>query len=259
MTTVREIERLLGDYRAWLRDKTTLREVSESWVEITTPYLDRHNDALQIYARSNNGGYVLTDDSYVVRDLEASGCNLESQKRKDLLKMTLNGFGVQMKDDALEVHATSENFPARKHSLIQAMLAVNDLFYLASPIVQSLFFEDVIAWLDASEVRYTPKVKFTGISGFDHLFDFVIPKSPKEQQPERILQAINRPTRDSAEAFIYAWSDTREVRPTDSRAYAVLNDVEQQVSPGVMDAFRNYQISPVLFTRRADFAGELAA
>jgi hypothetical protein len=139
------------------------------------------------------------------------------------------------------------------------MLAVNDLFYLASPIVQSLFFEDVIAWLDASEVRYTPKVKFTGTSGFDHLFDFVIPKSPRKQQPERILQAINRPTRDSAEAFIYAWSDTRDVRPTDSKAYAVLNDVEQQVSAGVTDAFRNYQISPVLFSRRTDFAGELAA
>jgi hypothetical protein len=259
MTTAHEIERLLSDYRAWLKDKTTLREVNESWVEITTPYLDRHNDALQIYTRSNNGGYILTDDGYIVRDLEASGCNLESQKRKDLLRMTLNGFGVQMKNDSLEVHASAESFPARKHNLIQAMLAVNDLFYLASPVVQSLFFEDVIAWFDANEIRYTPKVKFTGTSGFDHLFDFVIPKSPKEQQPERIVQAINRPTRDSAEAFIYAWSDTRDVRPSDSRAFAVLNDAEQQVSPGVMDAFRNYHINPVLFTRRDAFAGELAA
>jgi hypothetical protein len=30
---------------------------------ITTPYLDRHNDTLQIYARSENGALVLTDDS----------------------------------------------------------------------------------------------------------------------------------------------------------------------------------------------------
>ena len=62
MTTVQEIERLLNDYRAWLKDKTTLREVNGSWVEITTPYLDRHNDALQICAREEDGGYVLTDD-----------------------------------------------------------------------------------------------------------------------------------------------------------------------------------------------------
>ena len=100
-------------------------------------------------------------------------------------------------DRLLEVQTSPENFPARKHNLIQAILAVNDLFYLASPIVESLFFEDVVAWLEANDIRYTPKVKFTGTSGFDHLFDFVIPKSPRKQ-PERIVQAINRPTRDTA-------------------------------------------------------------
>ena len=39
----------LGIEGLWLKDKTTLREVDGEWVEITTPYLDRHNDALQIY------------------------------------------------------------------------------------------------------------------------------------------------------------------------------------------------------------------
>src|SRR5258708_4258855 len=199
----------------------------------------------------------LTDDGYTVQDLEASGCNLNTEKRQDLLKMTLNGFGVRMNQEALEVHASPENFPMRKHNLIQAMLAVNDLFYLAKPVVESLFFEDVIAWLEANEIRYTPKVKFTGISGFDHLFDFVIPKS--RRQPERIVQAINRPTRDNAEAFIYAWSDTREVRPPESKAYAVLNDVEQQISGGVIDAFRNYQIHAVPWSSRGQVATELAA
>jgi len=258
MTTTHEIEKLLNDYRAWLKDKTTLRELNSEWVEITTPYLDRHNDALQIYARGENGGYVLTDDSYTIHDLEASGCNLNTEKRQDLLKMTLKGFGVRMNSEALEVHASPENFPTRKHNLIQAILAVNDLFYLAQPVVESLFFEDVIAWLDASDVRYTPKVKFTGISGFDHLFDFVIPKSAN-RQPERIIQAINRPTRDTAEVFIYKWSDTREVRPADSKAYAVLNDFDQSISAGVLDAFRNYQIHPVPWSSRSEVVVELAA
>lgn len=257
MTILQEIEKLLSDYSVWLRDKTTLREIDENWVEITTPFLDRHNDALQIFARVQNGGYVLTDDSYTVHDLEACGCNLDTEKRKELLKMTLTGFGVRMNNEALEVHASSDNFSARKHNLIQAILAVNDLFYLASPIVQSLFIEDVLGWLEANEVRYTPKVKFTGISGFDHLFEFVIPKSRK--QPERIVQPINRPTRDSAEAFIYAWSDTREVRPPDSKAYAVLNDMDQSISSGVLDAFRNYQIRPVPWSLRGELVTELAA
>jgi hypothetical protein len=229
MTTVQEIERLLKDYRAWLKD-----------------------------ARSENGGYVLTDDSYTVHDLEASGCNLNTEKRRDLLKMTLNGFGVRMNGEAIEVHASTDTFPARKHNLIQAILAVNDLFYLAKPVVESLFFEDVVAWLDANDIRYTPKVKFPGVSGFEHLFDFVIPKSPRKQ-PERIVQAINRPTRDNTESFIHAWSDTREVRPPESKAYAILNDIEQSIQGGVLDAFRNYQIQAVPWSRRGEIAPELAA
>ncbi len=137
--SVAEIEKLMDDYRMWLKDKTTLRQTNGEWVEITTPYLDRHNDALQIYARRENGGFVLTDDSYIIHDLEASGCNLNTDKRKDLLRMTLNGFGVKLNNDAIEVLATAESFPLRKHNLIQAMLAVNDLFYLAKPVVESLF------------------------------------------------------------------------------------------------------------------------
>ena len=170
--------------------------------------------------------------------------------------MTLNGFGIRLNNDALEVHATPQNFPVRKHNLIQAMLALNDLFYLAKPVVESLFMEDVIAWLEHNEIRYTPRVKFMGVSDYDHLFDFVIPKSKK--QPERILQAINRPTRETAEAFIYKWTDTREVRPVDSKAYAVLNDSEQPVSGGVLDAFRNYEIHPVLWGQRGEVVSELA-
>ena len=253
--SVAEIEKLLHDYRAWLRDKTTLREIDGEWVEITTPYLDRHNDALQIYARSENGGYVLTDDSYTIHDLRASGCNLDTEKRHDLLRMTLNGLGVKLQNEALEVHATAENFPLRKHNLVQAMLAVNDLFYLAKPVVESLFFEDVVMWLEANEIRYTPNVKFTGTSGYDHRFDFVIPKS--RNQPERVLQAITRPTRDTALTFINAWTDTRQVRPAASKAFAVLNDTEQPISGSVIDALRSYQIQPVPWHDRAQIVPEI--
>lgn len=40
---INEVQSLLDQYWAWLRDKTTLRQIND-WVEITTPYLDRHND-----------------------------------------------------------------------------------------------------------------------------------------------------------------------------------------------------------------------
>jgi hypothetical protein len=252
-----EIKNLIDEYMLWLKDKTTLRQIDGDWVEITTPYLDRHNDYLQIYARRENGRFLLTDDGYTLTDLKQTGCSLDSKKRKDLLKMTLNGFGIQLDGEALVTRASSRDFALRKHNLIQAMLAVNDLFYLAVPLVASLFLEDVTAWLELYEIRYTQNIKFTGASGYDHLFDFVIPKS--RQQPERILKAINRPSRDTAEALVWAWVDTRETRSPESRAYALLNDTERDLASNVLDAFYNYEIRPVLWSRREQYQPELAA
>jgi hypothetical protein len=251
-----EVHALIDQYWVWLRDKTTLRQIND-WVEITTPYLDRHNDHLQIYLKRRNGGFVLTDDGYILQDLEHSGCKIEGEKRQNLLKMTINGFGVQRDNLALLVHASADNFAVRKHNLVQAMLAVNDLFYLAAPMVKSLFYEDVVAWLDLSEIRYTPRVKFTGKSGYDHLFDFVIPKSRHE--PERIVKAISRPNRDTAEALAFAWIDTKEVRPPESRAFAVLNDSEHPISEDVLDALRSYDVESVLWSQRDKIRQELAA
>jgi hypothetical protein len=253
---IEEIQNLIDNYVRWLKDKTVLRQVKD-WVEITTPYLDRHNDYLQIYAKRQNGGYLLTDDGYVLEDLEQSGCKLESAKRQALLRITLNGFGVQTNEGRLEIHASPDNFGLRKHNLIQAMLAVNDLFYLAVPVIASLFYEDVVAWLDLHEIRYTPKVKFTGKSGYDHLFDFVIPKS--RTRPERILHTINRPSRDTAQVLAFSWIDTKEVRPPDSRAYALLNDSDQTISTSVLDALINYDVNPILWSRREEVRKELAA
>jgi hypothetical protein len=105
-------------------------------------------------------------------------------------------------------------------------------------------------------VRYTPKVKFTGTSGYDHLFDFVIPKS--RRAPERILKAINRPSRATAETFIHAWSDTRAVRSPESQAYAILNDSEQAVPAEVPEALGAYNIRPVTWSRREEVGERLA-
>ena len=251
-----EMRELLDQYWSWLRDRTSVRELNE-WVEITTPYLDRHNDYLQIYATVGNGGIRLTDDGYVLEDLKQSGVTFDTPRRRTLLEMTLNGFGVRNNGTALEVTASETNFCIQKHNLVQAMLAVNDLFCLASPRVTSVFLEDVITWLDGSDVRYTPKVKLTGSSGFDHVFDFVIPKSP--QRPERVVRSFNQPDRQSAQTMVFSWIDTKEARPAESSAYAILNDSERPVPQGVPDAMRSYGIHPVLWSTRNEAVTELAA
>jgi hypothetical protein len=254
---IEEIEKMVEQYINWLKDKTTLKQVDDNWVQITTPYLDRHNDCLQIYTKKQNSGYIITDDGYIINDLLNSGCKLNTPRRQELLKMTLAGFGVRKNGDTLEIHAARNNFPIKKHNLLQAMLAVNDLFFLASPMVSSLFYEDVTTWLDLHDIRYTPKVKFNGKSGYDHMFDFVIPKS--KVKSERIVQTINNPSRDTAEALVFKWLDTRAVRPPQSRAFALLNDQNTTISQGVIDALKNYDTIPVLWSERDEIQEELAA
>lgn len=253
---INEIQGLIQSYSDWLRDNTTLKEI-DSWVEITTPYLDRHNDCLQIYAKRQEGGYLLTDDGYILDDLELSGCSIESDKRKTLLFATAQGFGIEVNGKELQIRASSEDFSLRKHNLLQAMLAVNDLFYLASPNIANLFFEDVTAWLDQSDIRHSPRVKFTGVSGYDHLFDFVIPKS--RVQPERMLSTINRPTRESAQTTAFSWLDTKEVRAQGSQAYALLNDGERPIPAGVQEALQAYDLKPIRWSERDQVREELAA
>jgi len=253
---IEEIAHLMEKYSAWLRSEVALREIGE-WVEVTTPYLDRHNDYLQLYVGRVDGGFVLTDDGHTIEDLMISGCKLDSKKRQDLLRMTLNGFGVRQNGDKLTVKASEADFPLRKHNLVQAMLAVNDLFYVASPMVTNLFLEEVTEWLDQNEIRYVPKVKFTGKSGYDHVFDIAIPKSRK--RPERIVRAMSRPDREAAQVMAFAWFDTKEVRPDDSEAYALLNDSDHPPSTAVLEALRSYDVRPVPWSKRNEALEPLAA
>lgn len=252
---MKNVEILLDNYYSWLRDKTVWQDI-QPWAEITTPYLDRNNDYIQIYLKQDGNDYILTDDGEIIENLAQDGCNLDSQKRRNLLQMTLNGYGVTLDGQKLQVKASANNFPLKKHNLLQAMLAVNDMFFLAEPHISSLFFEDVREWLDDSNVRYSEQISFIGKSGFARKFDFLISKS--KNSPERILKTINNPVKNSADSVIMDWMDTREQRPVEAKAFAIIND-EKNVSSGVSDAFSNYDITPILWSKREFFANVLSS
>jgi len=257
MNDMQELQELIDNYYTWLKDKTVWKDIND-WSEITTPYLDRHNDYIQIYLKKEGDDYILTDDGYTINDLEQEGCNLNSDRRKSLLTLALNGFGVQKDaEDALLVRASPRDFSLKKHNLIQAILAVNDLFYLARPHIINLFFDDVRDWLEEEDIRYSERVSFMGHSGYSRLFDFLIPKS--RVMPERIIKLINRPDRTNADSLVMAWLDTKDERPVGSKAYAFVNDNDRTVPSEVKDALQRYEIKPVLWSERTAVREELAA
>ncbi|MBF0588496.1 MAG: DUF1829 domain-containing protein [Magnetococcales bacterium] len=73
---MQEVAELIHGYQMWLKDQTILRQV-EGWVEVTTPFLDRDNDALMIYTyallndreRSVPDGVVEAFQSYGIKQI----------------------------------------------------------------------------------------------------------------------------------------------------------------------------------------------
>jgi len=249
-------QELVESYLSWVRNKISVADI-DGVCEITTPFLDRHNDRLQIYVERTDKGLRLTDDGYIIGDLEASGCSLDTPNRQALLQNVLNGFGVHEQDGELFVEASGASFPQQKHALLQSMLAVNDMFMTARQRVATLFLEDVSHFLDDHEVRYAPNVEFTGKTGFTHKFDFLIPKS--RAYPERLIRAINHPTQNSATSVLFAWTDTKHVRSPDSRFFVFLNDIDRAPPGELLSAFEEYEVSAIPWSRRDEFTEELAA
>ncbi len=244
-----ECENLISDYLRWLKEGLHVSEF-ESSCRIATPFLDRHNDEIEIYVEKHNGNLLLTDDGYTISDLVASGMTFSTEKRKAHLDTILNGFGVRREGDELQVHATAQDFPQKKHTLLQAMLAVNDMFVMAEEHVLSLFKEDVAQFLELNRIPVFPEFKLSGRSGFDHKFDFGLPKT--QRKPQRVVQAINNLTKDQALSFAFAVADVRVIRAEPLQALTFLNDVEYPPNEDNLAAMKAYDIEPLFWSRRQD-------
>lgn len=246
----------VDSYVNWLKSKIYLKEI-EDFYEITTPFLDRHNDHLQIYVKQTGDKLLLTDDGYIISDLLMSGCDISSPRRQNVLHTILNGLGVRLDGDSIVIEARADDFPQKKHLLLQAMISVNDMFMMSQHKVVSLFLEDVEHFLDTNDVRYTPSVQFNGKSGFAHSFDFVIPASKK--MPERLIKAINNPSKEKAQTLLFSWSDIREIRKRESSMYIFVNDMDKTIRPDVLGAFNEYGITTISWTKREQYVNQLIA
>lgn len=251
-----ECDHLIEAYITWLRGGLKAETLDHA-CELTTPFLDRHNDHLQIYAIKRNGRIELNDDGYIMSDLRSAGMEFNSPKRKEVLQSLLSGLGVHVDGNVLKVEASPKNVGQRIHSLVQAMLAVNDMFVMAQPRIESFFWEDVRDFLDDHDIRYSSRVKLAGRSGFDHAIDFLIPRS--RLRPERFLQAINNPVKTSITNYVFSISDVREVRGGEPEAFAFLNDRDRSVGGDMLEALEAYEVNPVLWSEKERYLESLMA
>jgi len=253
-----DCQQVISDYLKWIKDNTIVKTLEEGKVcLISTPFLDRHNDHLDIYLLKNKDNIKLTDNGYTLADLKMSGFEINTPKREGILRTALNGFGVKVNgNDELYVDATSQNVGQKKHYLLQAILAVNDMFNLAQETVYSLFKEDVELYFKSNGIIYSKDIKLTGKSGFDHNIDFLVPAS--RSKPERLIKAINTVKKDSVLSSIMAFNDISQSRDTLTRNFVVFNDVEKEVSKDVISALDNYGVRHIPWSKKEESLAEFS-
>lgn len=253
-----DINGLVDKYIDFIKEGISIDKLEDNIFEIETPFLDRRNDFITIYAifdKENKNNIILTDNGLTLTDLELSGLEFSSPKRTKELQIVLNGLGVrQDKKKSLFVSATAENFAQKKHNLIQALLSVNDMFVLAQSKVMNLFFEDVSVYFDDNDIRYNPNIILEGKSHFNHKFEYLIPKS--KNAPERTIKLLNRPKSENLKATLFTFEDTRERR--NGSGYIILND-EVSIKSDLIAAINEYRIKPILWSQKDSFKEELAA
>ena len=253
MTIAEEVKSLMDDYWDWLKDSTYLQKIDSGCMCITTPFLDHHNDNYQIYVSKKNGGYELTDDSYIITDLKMSGCDISGGKRQKLFESILKSYGVGKDGDQLKVYTDAANFPSRKHDLLQAMQELSDLYYTSKSNVSSMFYEDVSEWLMKNNIPYTDGMTVQG-NAYNHHIDFALRKKELDG-PRRVIRLMDRPAKDKLADILLIKSDV-----PDLEMYILINDKnagEKNISD-LTKAGESFGMKPILWSKKDDYVDTLS-
>lgn len=246
---VDEANIIINGYANWWKSSVNVVQ-EENVVRLICPMMDRHNDHMSLYIADDSGnsnGLILSDLGNTLSDLLFSGCDVfSSEARNKKLDQTLLGYGIQRSGNELFVKTSRDNLFQMMNMLMQAMATIDDLFFTVRDNVRSMFLEDIANWFDKNNIRYTKNAKFSGISGFETRFDFVIPKT-NNIAPERLIKGVGSPSENSVKNALFGWNDISKIRG-DSKSYLFLNAGESgsnKISPSLVKACEAYNVQPV--------------
>jgi len=208
------------DYANWLTSRLTTT-IHRGISEISTPFLDVHNDGLRVYVEAASGRYLLHDNGLTLETLSLQGVEIgSSQRRRELIDGTLHMYGLTIEDDRIQTLANDTNLPQRVHFLLCAMKRIADLWLTARTASSTDFFERVCTFLDEKDVLYSTNVVIPGKT-VEHPIDILIPL-PKRR--ERLIKLIGTPNVNTAKVVSFSWIEIEEVRPSAERVVLV-NDI----------------------------------
>jgi len=235
-----DISSLLKSYYLWLKENTEIYSDDHTeWSVVSTPFTGLFNDNIEIFVKVNGSKIIISDDSETINNLNEYGVSFShSKQRREILQNILTNYGVKKIGDELTCECAVNEFPQKKHLFLEALTTVNDMFMLSKHNVASVFKEDVENYLTELNLIFTKDFKFTGASGIDFNFDFLIAHRKKEI----ILRAINSLDKTTLTTFLYAWDDVAELRARKSKkaikSVAVVNNENKLIKQEYLDAIQ---------------------
>lgn len=251
----------LDYYVAWLRENSSEQVVDDGWVSLTVPFLDRHNDYLQVFVRRDSEGYHITDDGQTFNDLKHIGCDLTgSPRRREIAERILRLRGLDphlVQEQAITSVAINGDFPGKLHHVFLSMLALDGLAHVTRPNIVTSFKDDVTKWLTKRHLPFTRPAKYAGSRSTEHVFDYRL--DGQRGSPDRILQAIPDPDKVHVQSFVYEVNDTRAALGDESLEFwAVVND-ESRLNKKSKEALMGNGVRYFGWSNREEMAIRLAS
>lgn len=247
------------DFIALLHKRTKEYQINKNITRITTPLLDKNNDAIEVYVIHNGDQIKITDDGYIINDLDISGLTIERGSiRERYLQNILSNHGVELgENNELKVNADSNNYSVKMYLLVQCMSKISDLYVLNKPNVKSLFNEDVKEFFIFNDIRFIENPFFIGKSRLTTQYDFAIPRF--KDAPERIIKVTSNISLSFAKTTVFGWEDIKQNRDKNSVLYIIMDDRNKEPSQDTSVALRSYDIKPVKWTKINNYIDELTA
>ncbi|PJM79970.1 DUF1829 domain-containing protein [Bifidobacterium scaligerum] len=252
-----ETDSLIEEYGEWLKHESSIRNTGE-WNEITLPYLDRSNDELCFYAKTEGDSISLTDDGYTFAMFQQGGMTL-TEARKARMERIACKFGAKLEADGQITLFAEDGRADAMNRYVQALSNIGAIMETTQRKVAEYFAEDVAAELDRHNVFYTPDVQIRGISSYDNNFDFLFQRSANH--PTRFCQAPNRLDKDTVRQIMFGWNDTKQApQRRESKLIVIGDDRETPLQEGAVHAFMNYGVTVIRYSELGERAPiELAA
>ena len=245
-----EINQLIAEYTAWLNSKISVEKYGETY-ELTTPFMDRFNDYLQIYViPEKDGELTLTDGGYIIGNLLSSGVSLkQNSRKKNKIDQIIRNFGLTLNNEEITVTDKEALFAQKKHAMVQAMLAIDELYETEPRAEKDFFIDDVKDYFDKNSVYYSDGIFLEGKSGTTAKYDLIFQRN--QRHPERLCNIVSHMSESSRNMLIFNWLDIAPSRKPDSMLIVILNDITQEIKQRDITALESYNITPAPFSDRS--------